>query len=463
MGRCKIMKEKYGYYFRWAVTVISIIVVGVLFFFFIFRLDTILGFLGKILSILSPVILGAGIAYLIHPVVDSLEKYLSRFFRFCNVPIRITRFLSKAISITLSLGLLITLIGVLLSLVIPEIYSSIVKLANDLRIYGNNIYAFISNHLESNPELLSSIQTVLDKLYASVTDWVNNVLLIQAQNLMSALTVGIIGATKIVTNLVLGLIISVYLLISKERFTGQCKKLLYTLLKPEKANVALYIFRRSDRIFGGFISGKLLDSLIIGIICFVGVTILNMPYPVLISVIVGVTNVIPVFGPYIGAIPSALLILIVSPKQCLIFIIFILVLQQVDGNIIGPKILGDSTGLSPFWVVVSILLGGGLFGVLGMLLGVPTFALLYFLVKTFSEYCLKNRNLPTASLCYCRIEKIDPDTGHIVFFQKEVPSKKSAQHARSSKDLLDAIDAASSKSKKKEVPPSKEMQEEKEP
>ncbi|MGN0506607.1 MAG: AI-2E family transporter [Lachnospiraceae bacterium] len=443
------MKEKYGFYFRWAVTVISIIMAGVLFFFFIFRLNTILAFLRKILSILTPVTLGAGIAYLINPIVVTLEKYLSKFFRFLRLPIRTNRFLSKAISIAASLGMLLTLIGVLLSLVIPELYSSVLKLAVDFRTYGNNAYLFISDHLENNPELLTYIKSILDKVNASITDWINNVLLIQVQNLMSALTVGIIGATKVVTNLVVGLIISVYLLISKDRFTGQCKKLLYTLLKPEHANVTLYIFRRVDRIFGGFISGKLLDSLIIGVICFIGLTILNMPYPVLVSVIVGVTNVIPFFGPYIGAIPSAFLILIVSPKQCLVFIIFILILQQIDGNIIGPKILGDSTGLTPFWVVVSILLGGGLFGFLGMLLGVPTFAVFYFLIKTFAEYRLKKLQLPTASLCYCRIEKIDPDTGHIVFLQKERPGRKSEKSTPANKDLLDALDAASTKSKAK--------------
>ena len=250
------MKEKYGYYFRWAVTVISIIVVGVLFFFFIFRLDTILGFLGKIFSILAPVTLGAGIAYLIHPIVAALEKYLTKFFRFCNISVRVTRFLAKAVSITLSLGLLLTLIGVLLSLIIPEIYSSIIKLAGDIRIYGNNIYVFINDHLENNPELLAYVRTTLDKLYASVTDWVNNVLLIQVQNLMSALTVGIVGATKIVTNLVLGLIISVYLLISKDRFTGQCKKLLYTLLKPEK-QMSHYIF---SAVLTGFLAGLFPES-----------------------------------------------------------------------------------------------------------------------------------------------------------------------------------------------------------
>lgn len=441
------MKERYGVYFRWAVTVISIIVVGVLFFFFIFRLDYILNYIKKILSILTPVTLGAGIAYLLNPIVVAIERGLTKFFRLLNLPIRTSRFLSKALAITVSLGLLLTLIGVLLSLVIPEIYGSILKLASDFRNYGNNVYVFVSDHLENNPELLTYVRDILDKVYSSVTNWINNVLLIQVQNLMSALTVGIIGATKIVTNLVVGLIISVYMLISKERFTGQFKKLLYTFFKPEHANVSLYIFRRIDRIFGGFISGKLLDSLIIGIICFIGLTIINMPYPVLVSVIVGVTNVIPFFGPYIGAIPSAFLIFIVSPKQCLIFIIFILILQQIDGNIIGPKILGDSTGLTPFWVVVSILLGGGLFGFLGMLLGVPTFAVFYFLLKTFVEYRLKKLQLPTASLCYCRIEKIDPDTGHIVFVQKERHGRKSAKNTESNKALMDAIAAASSKTK----------------
>lgn len=436
------MKEKYGVYFSWAVTVISIIVVGMLFFFFLFRLDTVLALLGKIFSILAPVILGAAIAYLLNPIVIILEKWLKKACRFCNIPVRTTRFLSKSIAITVSLGMLLTLIGILLRLVIPEIYNSVIKLANDFRTYGSNVYVFIENHLQNNPDLLAQVEEILNKMYENIMDWVNNDLIIQVQNLMSGLTIRIIGLTKVATNIVVGLIISVYLLISKERFIGQCKKLLYTIAKPEKANVTLYIFRRVDKIFGGFISGKILDSLIIGVLCFIGLTALKMPYPVLVSVIVGVTNVIPFFGPYIGAIPSALFILIVSPRQCFIFIIFILVLQQLDGNIIGPKILGDSTGLSPFWVIVSILLGGGLFGFLGMLLGVPTFAVFYFLIKTFSEYRLKEHHLPTASLCYCRVEQIDPDSGHVTFLPNEHSAPKSKKQSPDNKALNAALDVA---------------------
>lgn len=436
------MKEKYGFYFRWAVTVISIIVVGILFFFFLFRLDAVVGLFKKIFSILTPVTLGALIAYLLNPIVLTLKRLFLKFFHFCNVPVRPARFLSKAIAITLSIGMLLTMFGILLRLVIPEIYNSVIKLASDFRMYGTNIYTFIEEHLQNNPDLLIQVEEILNKLYENIMNWINNDLIVQIQNLMSGLALRMIGLTKVATNIVVGLIISVYLLVSKDRFIGQCKKLLYTIAKPEKANVTLYIFRHVDKIFGGFISGKLLDSLIIGILCFIGLSVLKMPYAVLISVIVGVTNVIPFFGPYIGAIPSALFVLIVSPKQCFIFIIFILVLQQLDGNVIGPKILGDSTGLTPFWVVVSILLGGGLFGFLGMLLGVPTFAVIYFLIKTFSEYRLKEHHLPTASLCYCRIEQIDPDTGRVTFLENEHSGKKEKKKASDSSALNSALDTA---------------------
>lgn len=443
------MREKFSIYFHWGITILTILMLSILFFFLLFRLDNIMSFFSKVLSVLTPILLGAGIAYLLNPVVSFFEKHLISFFCFCHFPVRVRRFLAKLISITVALGCLLTFIGVLLSLVIPELYASILKLAGDSRVYMENIYNFITRHLEDQPDILAYVQDTLNKASTMILDWINNDLLIQAQSLMSGVTTGIIGAAKIITNIVLGIIISVYLLVSKDRFRGQVKKLLYTLIKPEKANITLSIFRRIDQIFGGFISGKLIDSLIIGIICFIGISILNMPYPILISVIIGITNVIPFFGPYIGAIPSAFLILIVSPKQCLIFIIFILVLQQFDGNILGPKILGDSTGLSPFWVVVAILIGGGMFGFLGMLLGVPTFAVFYFLIKTFAEYRLKNRKLPTASLSYCRIDKIDPDTGKVIFFNKRNTISKSKNKEADHKELMDAIDVASTKSKEK--------------
>lgn len=433
------MREKYNNYFRWGMTVSSIIAFGVLFFFFVFRMDSILGFFSEIFSILTPIILGAAIAYLINPLVTVTDKYVFSFCKRCHIPAKISGFIAMAISIALWLGMLIAGISLLFSMIVPELYSSILKLASDFRSYVNIIYNFINEHLESNPEILTYVQSILDTLTNTVYNWVNNELIIQVQNIMSKLTVGISWVVTLVTNVVVSLIVSVYLLVSKKRFLGQLKKLLYVFLKPDTANAALSIFRQINKIFGGFISGKLIDSLIIGVLCFIGVSILKMPYPLLISVIVGVTNVIPFFGPYIGAIPSAFLVLLIDPGKCLIFIIFIFLLQQLDGNVIGPAILGDSTGVSPFWIVVSILVGGGLFGFVGMLLGVPTFAVFYFLIKTFSEYHLKKKELPTDSMLYCKIEKIDPETGEpILLPRRTISRKKQTDHG-----LIEALDVIS--------------------
>ena len=431
------MREKYNNYFRWGVTVITIIAFGILFFFFVFRMDSILGFLGEIFSILTPIILGAVIAYLLNPLVTITDKYTFSLCRRCHLPVKMSSFIATAFSIALWLGLLVAGISFLFSMIVPELYSSIVKLAGDLRIYVNTIYDFINEHLQNNPQILSFVETGLDTITNSVYNWVNNDLIIQAQNIMSKLTVGISWVVSLVTNIVVSLIVSIYLLVSKKKFLGQAKKLLYVFLKPDTANAALSIFRQTNKIFGGFISGKLIDSLIIGVLCFIGVTILKMPYPLLISVFVGITNIIPFFGPFIGAIPSAFLILLIDPGKCLIFILFIFLLQQLDGNVIGPAILGDSTGVSPFWIVFSILVGGGLFGFIGMLLGVPTFAVVYFLVKTFSEYHLRKKELPTDSMLYCKIEKIDPESGEPILLPKRpISRRKQADHS-----LTEALDA----------------------
>ena len=199
--------------------------------------------------------------------------------------------------------------------------------------------------------------------------------------LMTNITTGAINVLSEVFNFLVGCIVSVYMLFGKETFAAQIKKMLYAGMQVERANMVLHITRKSNEIFGGFIIGKIIDSAIIGVLCFIGITILDMPYILLVSVIVGVTNVIPFFGPYIGAIPSTILIALADPLKGLYFLIFIIALQQLDGNVIGPKILGNSTGLSAFWVVFSILLGGGLFGFIGMIIGVPTFAVIYYIWK----------------------------------------------------------------------------------
>jgi len=433
------MREKYQNYFRWGMTVFTIIVCSILFFFLIFRMNVFIEFLGKIADILAPITLGAVIAYLLNPLVTITDKYVFSFCKRCHLPAKISGFVAMAVSIALWLGLLVAGVSLLFSMIVPELYSSILKLAGDFRGYVTVITEFVNKHLENNPDILRYVEEILNTVTNSVYNWVNNELIIQVQNIMSKLTVGISWVVTLVTNIVVSLIVSVYLLVSKKRFIGQLKKLLYVFLKPDTANASLSIFRQVNKIFGGFVSGKLIDSLIIGILCFIGSSILKMPYPLLISVFVGVTNIIPFFGPFIGAIPSAFLILLIDPGKCLIFILFIFLLQQLDGNIIGPAILGDSTGVSPFWIVVSILLGGGLFGFIGMLLGVPTFAVIYYLVKTFSEYHLKKKELPVDSMLYCKIEKINPETGDPVLLPlRPVSRRKQTDHG-----LTEALDSIS--------------------
>jgi len=225
-----------------------------------------------------------------------------------------------------------------------------------------------------------------------------------AQQMLTTITggiwTGIWGLVTFTTNFLVGIIISVYLLAMKEKSLARCCKLLYALLQEEQARWVARATRKTNQIFSGFVRGKMLDSLIIGILCFIGCSIFSLPYTPLVSVVVGVTNMIPFFGPFLGAVPSAFLILLVSPKQCLIFIVFIIVLQQIDGNIIGPKILGDATGISSFWVVVAITVGGGFAGVLGMFLGVPIFACLQTLVKYLTDRRLEKRHMPLEACEY---------------------------------------------------------------
>ena len=267
------------------------------------------------------------------------------------------------------------------------------------------------SHVENIQNQDNTIGTIVKNAIEEGTkvfqNWFRTDFMTQVNTIMSNVTVGIVGLVGEFVNFVLGLIVSVYVLFGKERFTSQAKKLTYAFLSTDHANMLLHLTKKSNEIFGGFIIGKIIDSAIIGVLCFIGLSILRMPYTLLVSVVVGVTNVIPFFGPYIGAIPSAILITLADPKMGLYFLIFILVLQQVDGNIIGPHILGDSTGLTPFWVLFSILVGGGLFGFVGMIMGVPTFAVIFYIIGMIAERRLEKKNLPVPSEYYGETSYVD--------------------------------------------------------
>ena len=366
---------------------IVVVAVGILLFFAFYKFREIVAALKSFCAILMPIFIGLVLAYLTHPVVERFERLIGKIWtRWGKKEVKKKKaFRLPAILLTFILfGWIIYLLG---SMVVPELYSNISKIIyavpGQMTKYYNLLIGLISDN--------SWISDIVDRAYNSImeflTGWVRNEMFSQ----ISVLINGVFSVVGAMSNVLIGCIVAIYLLFSKETFARQFNLILKAFF-PERAVVQIKeIISEVDRIFGGFISGKIIDSLIIGVLCFLGATILNLPYVVLISVIVGVTNIIPFFGPYIGAVPSAILILLDSPTKGLIFIIFIVILQQFDGNILGPKILGDSTGLSPFWVIFAIVVGSGLFGLVGMLIGVPAFAVVYYLAKRYIYYRLNRQ------------------------------------------------------------------------
>lgn len=410
-----MIKNSYRKYMMWGITGFCVVAASVLFFFFIYRLHEVMLLLGKIVKILSPVIYGLVIAYLLGPIASFWRRKLSVMLRGKMKNEQRAEGLAKGLAVFISLMMAILTVSGLLLLVLPKLVESIRGIIESFPFYVQQIQDFIERLIHNNPELQVWYGEVYARVMAHMESWISTELIPKLNVLLSGLTTGIIGVFSSLFNLLIGIIVSVYVLMSRDKFVGQGKKILYALLRPNVANNIITILRQSNRIFGGFISGKLIDSLIIGIICFIGLYLMKTPYMVLVSVIVGVTNVIPFFGPYIGAVPSAFLILLVDWKQCIYFVIFIVILQQIDGNIIGPKILGNSTGLSAFWVVFAILLGGGLFGFAGMLLGVPVFAVIYYMIKTFIEWRLRKKKLPASSEDYRAVTYVDGDSNVLVY------------------------------------------------
>ena len=412
------MKEKYSTYFRWATTVICTATICLLVFFLFFRFREFVGFLSNLSNILLPVIIGGVISYLINPIVNFINKLLSRLFIKLRFSHRVAGNLSTGLSIFISLAIMLVVIYTLLSMILPELYQSITKLVSNFDSYVETMQNWFYNlhFFEDNPALYENLSAMVEKMMGNFESFITEQLLGKISNLLSGITFGLIGVFNTVLDLVVGLIVSVYILFSKRKYVGKAKKMTYALFQPQVANTIVHMSSRCNQIFGGFISGKLLDSLIIGMMCFLGLSVFRMPYTLLISVSIGVTNIIPFFGPFIGAIPSALLVLLSDPtniKQVFVFVLFILCLQQFDGNILGPKILGDSTGLSALMVVVAILIGGGFFGFLGMILAVPFFAVIHYLIQCFVHYRLSQRGLPTETISYLDLTSVDTAAGEM--------------------------------------------------
>lgn len=401
-------------YLYWGITVFAVICASLAFFFLLYRFDAVRSGAKLVLSILSPFIYGLALAYLVTPIYNFFERKCSELLlgrvRSRQRAWKIARILSTVFTLFLALFAIAGVIGMIL----PQSITSIVNVAESMPANIQKLIDWINELLKARPELQAPANAMVTRVLEQTESWIQTDFLPNISSIVAQISNSIMGVFRAVLDLFVGLVICVYALNSKRAFAAQTKKLAYCMFSRARANRIIEDVRFTHQVFGGFIYGKLLDSLIIGVICFVCMSLMGMPYVTLISVIIGITNIIPFFGPFIGAIPTALLVLTVSPIQCVYFLIFVLILQQVDGNIIGPKILGDSTGLSSFWVIFAILMGGGLFGFPGMVLGVPLFAVIYAFISRRINHSLEKKGLSRDTDAYIRLHYVEPSSGTFV-------------------------------------------------
>lgn len=404
-------------YLYWGVTAFCVIAAALLFYFAVSKVSVIGNSFSRLVQILAPFIWGLVISYLLTPLMTSIEKHL--FFPlskkiYKNSKKNTGKGFARGMSVLLSEIVLVLILVALVYLILPQMLSSIQTLIQNSGIYMDNLSAWLDGLFKNYPLLDQYVGDMLESININLGNWLQTTLLPRLGNVVTSVTSGVYGVAKSIYNLIIGIIVSIYLLNDKEGFLAAVKRMSYSVFSVETVERIRIGLNFVDKTFMSFLNGKLLDSFIIGIICYIVCSILQMPYTLLVSVIVGVTNIIPFFGPLIGAVPSALIILMVNPTKCLIFVIFVIILQQIDGNIIGPRILGNSTGITGFWVIFSIILGGGLFGFWGMFLGVPVFVVLYSLANNLIVKKLKRSDLPWELNDYKELEYIDPATLQVV-------------------------------------------------
>ena len=375
----------------------------------IIHLDSIRDAWSEITSILFPFIFGLVVAYLLCPIYNAVVRRMYSFaktrFRQKRTAFRLARVVGTLVSLFVFFGV----VGGLFAMVLPETIRIIVGLVQEAPDKFNDLILWIENTFtaERFPELAGAAETILSRARDSFMLWTENEFLPKIGDYMTQISQGVIVTVRTLMNMFIGVIICVYFLNSKELFKAQTKKLIAATMSRKQGEELQEFANFCNKTFGGFINGKLIDSLIIGILCFILMTVFGLPYAVLVSTIVGVTNIIPFFGPFIGAVPSAVIICFSSPMQALYFLLLILALQQFDGNILGPKILGGTTGLASFWVLFAILMGGGLFGFVGMVLGVPVCAVAFYYLNQYLRKRLIRKRLPADTVDYQDFNKYD--------------------------------------------------------
>lgn len=400
-------------YVCWGLTALCVIAACIVLWYCIQEWRTVSAFLGKLRAICAPIIYGFILAYLIAPVYNRVERAGLRLMEGKIKSRKHAAAAAKALGTIASLAVIFLVVAGLMQLIIPQVVDSLLGIRESFPMYIQNLYDWVQKLLADNAEFEQIVIQNIQTAVAFLENWLENAFTRLDMGRLVEFVTGVSSSLFLVLNFVknwlIGLIVMVYMLNIKDTLTTQAKKIVYGCFSVRIANHVIEEMRFVHRMFGGFIIGKILDSLIIGIICFIGTSLMNIPYALLVSVIVGVTNVIPFFGPFIGAVPSGILVLLVSPVQCVVVLLWILALQQFDGNILGPKILGNSTGLASFWVLFSILIFGGLFGFAGMIIAVPGFAVIYDLVNKAVNHSLRMKKLSVKTEDYQKLDHIDEE------------------------------------------------------
>lgn len=403
-------ENKNDIYFKWGLTAVAVIVIALVISLIFSKLGIIASALKTIVSTVSSVLYGVVMAFLMAPVYDRIsawvEEILSSFFPKWKKSGKWAKFIATLACLII----LIFVIFALIMMIIPELVNSITNVIGYAPDGMSNLENWLKDILNKNPDLEKLVIGNYQDISERVSDIATTNVLPNVNTYIKNLSSGVINALGVLVNIIIGMMVMMYLLNMKTTLSSQAKKIVYSMAGVKIGNEIVTEARYIKNMFEKFIVGKIIDSIIIGIINYFFMVIIHMPYALLISVVVGVTNVIPFFGPFIGAIPSIVLLLLVSPFTALQFAVWILVLQQVDGNIIGPKILGQTTGLPSFWVLFSILLFGGLFGIVGMIIAVPTWAIIYRTISRVSEHFLRKKGLEPDSGSYVNLDYIDEES-----------------------------------------------------
>ncbi len=423
-------------YVRWGLTAFLVIVASICFYYLIFHGADIRAGVNVLIEILMPVVFAVVLAYLLTPVLNYLEQHLlipmANRLKLKDTPKRNS--VIRGVAIILTVFLFFTLVYVLCAMMLSQIVPSIQNIVSNFDSYLDNFTNWLYRLLEDNPNLGTYATNMVNKYSVELETWLNETVFTKTSQFIMSFSLSIISVLGVLWDFIIGFVISIYLMASKEKFAGQAKKIAYAMFERDTANTVVSNFRFTHKTFISFISGKILDSIIIGLLCFIGTTLMNTPYAVLISVVIGVTNVIPFFGPFIGAIPCTVLIFVMDPMHplnCLYFVIFIFILQQFDGNVLGPKILGDSTGLTGFWVIFAITLFGGLMGVVGMIIGVPLFAVIYAAIKSLVNAALKKKDMPDDIDLYVNLGSVDDEGFHEYIPNYKQKEEKATEKKRS--------------------------------